>query len=866
MAGFSDNMTVQVYSGLTLALKAFPDDWRFRLALPPWAYADTVVSWSAPGIRERVLTEGELEDDGEFLWCQPVGIEWSGEVNLFKDHRLTVHRRSLMVQTWDPTPNSAIKLPDQADRLDRVVRMIQQVAERAFNALGWHPQERPGLTGREVPLEGRTIPLPAERRGKLLGFEDTPDALVKAFPTAELASAVAPGVADYLANETGLVQVPSLQLSGPQVFTYPRGALVPMPSSPKTITASISRMVPASIMWAVWNADHWADVVEEPGRLIGQGTRSLVVSYDSSVWGSDRQIRLRCTASGPEGVAYDEFTLYKVADGLDGYTIILSNEDHGILCSADGTPVAGELGAGGRAQTKLTIKRGAQDLTPVNRAPGPGEYQVKDLAPTGCTASIVGLDSVRVDDVATSAGAVIINLLVEDPANGFQKPFTWRKSLQGQAGVTGAQGTRASRFLGMVVKSAGQESQADAVAAAIPDLLVKGDFYLFSTSGVSGQGDSEFRAWDSSTWYTVTDPPSDLISAAQSLILQRATFLEGGTQKAVQDTILVDQLFTRLLSAKTVLVKGEVRAESGYFKGHVEASSGSFEGEIRGESGYFKGEMQAAFGQIGNMLVPPPLADPSSILVPYGSTCSAASAAIKARLPVGSYSVGGRYGEIIGGPPVYYWSSITRVIVSSDRCQLEGIVSPGGAPLWVELMDSDTGNHVQKISFGGMVAEASFSGGILPSEKAANMLGSWPLPWAGIWLGYESAPVRSGVYDVISNSSGTAVRFTSGIQICFFIDSVATRMLGGTLGQNKDFVYPAAFSAPARALGLYSWSSGFSGWASVTSYDRTRCTVVGFSGDEPKTLPPYTPTTYGYLGYVAFGYWDVASVLAGSGR
>ena len=76
------------------------------------------------------------------------------------------------------------------------------------------------------------------------------------------------------------------------------------------------------------------------------------------------------------------------------------------------------------------------------------------------------------------------------------------------------------------------------------------DFYLHTTSTTPHAGDAVMRAYDGTAWNDVTSPTSAQFSAAITDILDRATFLEGGSVKVVASILFVSQLFASLITVQ----------------------------------------------------------------------------------------------------------------------------------------------------------------------------------------------------------------------------------------------------------------------------------------------------------------------------
>lgn len=141
-------------------------------------------------------------------------------------------------------------------------------------------------------------------------------------------------LADYAAR--------TLVFSGPTIFKYASGAVVPSPTS-VDITATPQAYTPTAYQWQYYAAG-WNNLANESGKVSGVTTATLTLTYDATVWSTDAVLRLRCTADGISR----ELTVYKVADGA-GLTIkgtVLEPADLGDIVSPATGDVYIVLGAG----------------------------------------------------------------------------------------------------------------------------------------------------------------------------------------------------------------------------------------------------------------------------------------------------------------------------------------------------------------------------------------------------------------------------------------------------------------------------------------------------------------------------------------
>ena len=128
---------------------------------------------------------------------------------------------------------------------------------------------------------------------------------------------------------------------------------------------------------------------------------------------------------------YEEIPV--VADGSNATTVNLTNDTHSIMTDSSGTPLSGELGASGRAQTDIVVYKGSAALTPVaeSATPGPGEYRYVIESVTGCSAVRVDDNTVAISGVSAERGEVKLRIDIEGTEIVVRKAFSWCKSMGG---------------------------------------------------------------------------------------------------------------------------------------------------------------------------------------------------------------------------------------------------------------------------------------------------------------------------------------------------------------------------------------------------------------------------------------------------
>ena len=92
-------------------------------------------------------------------------------------------------------------------------------------------------------------------------------------------------------------------------------------------------------------------------------------------------------------------------DGTDAYTAILTNSSHTIICNADGSADAGEIGVNGRAVSDTIAYKATKVLTAVNGTPSVGQYSIT-LEPVDCTAAKKDPDTFYIDTINTATANI----------------------------------------------------------------------------------------------------------------------------------------------------------------------------------------------------------------------------------------------------------------------------------------------------------------------------------------------------------------------------------------------------------------------------------------------------------------------------
>lgn len=214
-----------------------------------------------------------------------------------------------------------------------------------------------------------------------------------------------------------------ITISGEQIFKYSDN--FDGTPTPRTITLK------AFIIGLQGKTPSWS--YRTPGstvdNVINSATQnSLTVGYNDGIWGTHKQLTFRCTVDG----IYDEITIVKVTDGTNSYTVVLSNESHGISCGSNGVPNTGELGSGGKAVCDVIVYKGTTKLVGVanTQAPSVNQYNYSITSASNCTASRLDNDTLFINTVSGDSGSIQIAVNVESKQT-INKVMTFNKIKQG---------------------------------------------------------------------------------------------------------------------------------------------------------------------------------------------------------------------------------------------------------------------------------------------------------------------------------------------------------------------------------------------------------------------------------------------------
>lgn len=250
-----------------------------------------------------------------------------------------------------------------------------------------------------------------------------------------------PFVKDGAAGSDGkLVRLTSNDYS----VVYDNTGANPSPSGTLTFTATASNFTDP---YFKFTGDGITDEVSYTDGTGDTDTFSFSIPANTISWaGNPLSIRVGVAEAAEPAieVAFDTISIFYVADGvdgddgIDGYTVIITNSAHSFTADSAGT-VATYEGSG----TSIEVYKGGAQLDSVSSAPTAGEFSVSVSASgiTAGTPSVTGLPYVIGDHSSMAGDTALITytLDLEGAATGTQKQ-TFTKSKAGTNGTDGTDG------------------------------------------------------------------------------------------------------------------------------------------------------------------------------------------------------------------------------------------------------------------------------------------------------------------------------------------------------------------------------------------------------------------------------------------
>ncbi|MBS4894064.1 MAG: hypothetical protein KHZ90_09875 [Veillonella parvula] len=125
-------------------------------------------------------------------------------------------------------------------------------------------------------------------------------------------------------------------------------------------------------------------------------------------------------------------------DGKDSVVVIMSNENHTIMCDSNGTPKDGEIGDNSRAKTDFTVFMGTKELSPSGiESPSENMFFVREKnVPEGI--SVIKKSDNKTFYINGSSvpesGTIIFEITVNGLTSKIEKALSFNKTKDGQSG------------------------------------------------------------------------------------------------------------------------------------------------------------------------------------------------------------------------------------------------------------------------------------------------------------------------------------------------------------------------------------------------------------------------------------------------
>lgn len=231
-------------------------------------------------------------------------------------------------------------------------------------------------------------------------------------------------------GQTGAAGTPAkvVTIAGEQTFKYaPNYTGTPVPTS---ITLNRAMQGVSGGKWQHFDGSAWVDFNPAQTGATIEVTHNMANTLFSNI--ANKQLRVRYVAS--DNTTYDEHTLVKLTDGLNGtdgidgtnaYTVILTNESHTCVADSNGNVSADELA---KAKSEIQAFKGTANAT--------FTVSIVTAETVGCTAAWESNNLVIKTLTADSAKAVV-DIRV-DNAQTIRKAMTVTKSRKGETGQAGA--------------------------------------------------------------------------------------------------------------------------------------------------------------------------------------------------------------------------------------------------------------------------------------------------------------------------------------------------------------------------------------------------------------------------------------------
>lgn len=139
-------------------------------------------------------------------------------------------------------------------------------------------------------------------------------------------------------------------------------------------------------------------------------------------------------------ISQAQFTIVDLndgVDGVDGYTVILTNESHAIQCDFLGNPLPGEIGfASSKANSTIIVYKGEQRLSAIGLSDamtlGKFKYSLEPKTSSStCLGDRATNDKFYLKELYSDSGSLLINITLDNNQTVVRE-FTWTKAKHGE--------------------------------------------------------------------------------------------------------------------------------------------------------------------------------------------------------------------------------------------------------------------------------------------------------------------------------------------------------------------------------------------------------------------------------------------------
>ena len=233
-----------------------------------------------------------------------------------------------------------------------------------------------------------------------------------------------------------------------------------------------------------------------------------------------------------------QITIVDYKDGEDAYAVFADHDSHAVSCDPSGNPLAGELGASGKAVFLFSASRGAANLAMryASAAGSSGVCAWTIKRAVGCTAAVVSgsNDKMSINTLTADSGYVEVSFNLEgkqtlDKRLVVVKQKKGDQGAQGKPGADGKPGTDGKQGCMLRPRGAWVAQTAYVYDAQYRDVvMVDGSWYIVRTSHTSG------TQFDLSKW----EEFNEFINLATSVLLAGKGYIDvmGAGRLMVYDT------------------------------------------------------------------------------------------------------------------------------------------------------------------------------------------------------------------------------------------------------------------------------------------------------------------------------------------